>query len=362
MKTPLLGLVGLALLLPPPSAEACGSFESVPIFVHTHHPDRPFESFAAGRLGVLRETYRTQYLAYAYRSMMGVPTTADEQRALVEMWARGEGDVPLAGASKELQAWLTVRKEVAPTLPEAMPQVVVEQDYSQYNRIQGDAFLKAAETARSLAREWKEHPALLEEWVRGQDTVFGPCAILQDLDPKLDEGLKPRERTRRRAERAYQEAASRFYCADYEGALAEFQRIADSDDSPHQALGAYLVARTQVRQALVERQGGFLFEPTTDAPFLARLAEADRVLVKVLATPKLRQVMGRRGDSRASCGSACSGTRGAVSCSGACSSRARARRSERSSATWTCSQARRRAAPGCLRLLPSSPTGSAPRG
>lgn len=292
MKLLLPAVLGLALLVPPSSAEACGSFESAPIHVHTTHPDRPFTSFASGRLGVLLETYRPMYLAYAYRWMMGVPTTADEQRHLVDLWSRNQGDVPLTG-EEELKYWLAARAEVAPALPPATPLAVGEADYVQYARIQGDAFLKAADTARTLARDWKEHPALVAEWVRTQDAVFGPCTSLPAPDPKLDEGLKPAQQARRKAERDYQGAASLFYCGAYDEAAGAFQGIARAEGSPYQALGAYLVARSRVRQALFLKTGrSYLSEPSKDPGFVARLTEANKALEAVLATPKWAQVHG----------------------------------------------------------------------
>ncbi|MFP2912428.1 hypothetical protein ACLESD_46895, partial [Pyxidicoccus sp. 3LFB2] len=291
MKPLIPAALGLVLLVSPSSSEACASGEGERIHVHTTHPDRPFESFAAGRLGVLGEEYRPMYLAYAFRSMMGVPTTADEQRDVVDIWRRRQGDAPQAGEAEALKHWLDTRTQVAPSLPATAPLAVGEQDYVQYARIQRDAFLKASDTARTLAREWKAHPALVEEWVRNQDTVFGPCGTVTSLDAKLDEGLKPAQQARRKAEHAYQEAAAFFYCGAYDEAAGAFQGISRSADSPYQALGAYLVARSRVRQALFGRkESSFLHEPSRDPEFLARLSEADQVLEQVLATKKWAQV------------------------------------------------------------------------
>ncbi len=293
MKTLLPAALGLALLVPPSSAEACAVDDGSPIRVHTSHPDRPFESFAAGRLGVLGEKYRPMYMAYAFRSMMGIPTTADEQRHLVAMWGLRQGDTPFEGEVEGMKGWLDTRKEVAPALLPTEPRAVGEADYSQHARIQSDAFLKASNTARALASEWKAHPALVEEWVRNQDVVFGHCGELPSPDPKLDEGLKPAEKARRQAEYDYQQAASFFYCGAYDAAASAFQEISQSKDSPYQALGAYLVARSHVRQALFSRkEASFLFEPSTDPEFLAKLTEADKVLDGVLATPKWAQMHG----------------------------------------------------------------------
>lgn len=111
MKTLLKGLLGLAVLWPCARVEACSSTYVGPVYVHSTHPDRPFAAFAAGRLGVLREGYRPMYLAYAWRSMMGVPTTPDEQRALVKHWALMQGDVAAGDETQEVQRWLAARPQ-----------------------------------------------------------------------------------------------------------------------------------------------------------------------------------------------------------------------------------------------------------
>ncbi|WP_163783371.1 hypothetical protein [Myxococcus vastator] len=283
---------GLAFLFAPAEAQACGPEYYEPVFVTNSHPDWPLSTFAAGRLGVVRESLRTAYLVFAYRTMMGIPTTPEEQGPLVTRWASMHHALPAHTLEPELQRWQAARKQVAPQLPEALPEIARQVNHAQSPRIQADALLRAADTATALARTWKKHPALVEEWVRNQDTVFGPCAILPEPDARLDEGVSAQHQARRRDERAYQEAASRFYCDDPAGALAAFQRIAESKDSPYRALAAYLVARTHVRQALMEKEAGDLFDAKNDAVFLSRLAEADRVLDGVLASPELRGVHG----------------------------------------------------------------------
>lgn len=281
---------GLAFLFAPTEAQACGPGYYAPLVVTRGHPDWPVSTFAAGRLGVVRDSLRPAYLVYAYRTMMGIPTTPAEQQPLVTRWERMQEGLLDHTLKPELQRWQAARKRAAPQLPEASPELTRENNYAQSPRIQRDALLRAADTASALAKTWKKHPALVEEWVRNQDTVFGPCAILPEPDPTLDEGVSAEHQARRRAERAYQEAASRFYCDDHPGALAAFQQIAASKDSPYRALAAYLVARTHVRQALLEKKGEFHFDSKHDAIFLGRLAEADRIIDSVLADPELRGV------------------------------------------------------------------------
>jgi hypothetical protein len=294
MKRLLPALVGLALLVPLPGAEAC-SFSENPVYVHRRHPDRPYEVFAEGRLGILGEQYRMMFLAYAYRSMMGIPTTADERRQVVTLWKRVAGDIPHGDKLDRVQDWLDARSEVAPSLPPTRPVIRGEMEYVQHTRINNDALLKAASTARALAGEWKAHPALVEEWVRNQDRVFGECTPISmpPLEPALDEGLTPAHRARRKAEHDYQRAASLFYCFEYDEALAAFQAISQAADTPYQALGAYLVARTRVRKAFHGlRRYTSLTEKIPEPEAVAELTEADRMLKRVMATRKWSKMHG----------------------------------------------------------------------
>ncbi|MFY0574553.1 hypothetical protein ACN28S_09510 [Cystobacter fuscus] len=61
MKTFLSVLLGAALLALPGRADACGPWYTDPLFVHSTHPDRPFSTYAEGRLGILQPTYRAMY-------------------------------------------------------------------------------------------------------------------------------------------------------------------------------------------------------------------------------------------------------------------------------------------------------------
>ncbi|MFY0574547.1 hypothetical protein ACN28S_09480 [Cystobacter fuscus] len=160
---------------------------------------------------------------------------------------------------------------------------------ASYARINEDALRHAAETARTLARLWKKRPALLGEWLRAQDVVFGACAPLPDREEGLDEGLTPTERSRRAAERAYQEAARLFYCEDFPAASQAFQAIAASPDSPYQNMGHYLAARALVRQGLFARQGDEASAPVQDPAVQAPFLEAEKLLGTVLANPKQRE-------------------------------------------------------------------------
>ncbi|NOK11173.1 hypothetical protein [Corallococcus exercitus] len=290
-----LGLVGLAVLLPPVIADACGpEFEPEPRFQVSDNPDRPFDSFAAGRLGVIPRTYDAPYLAYAWRTMMGIPTTAAEQKHLVAGWEDAERRYGYGSdAEWASQQWSAVRKEVAPSLEPRPLAFMGDQGYVRYSRIHGDAFLHAASTARTLAREWKQRPALLSEWVGNQDSVFSEGCALSEPEPGFVETLTPREQARRQAERDYQAAAMLLYCGNFDAAAQAFQAISGSAESPYRVLAAYLVARTRLRQALFGLPDGEGSPPNVDeATTLARFTRAEEAIQKVLADPKLREVHG----------------------------------------------------------------------
>ncbi|MCY1031005.1 hypothetical protein OV207_06025 [Corallococcus sp. BB11-1] len=290
MMSSLRGLVGLAVLLPSAVAVACGTDASS--YDETAHPDVPFESFAAGRLGLLRGSLRLRYLVYSWRSMMGIPTTADEQKHVVEGWKQVIDGFSLPVAEWGSQQWTAARNEVAPGAEPAPLAFAIRENFVDISRIHADAFLQAASTARVLAKEWKQRPALLAEWVAHQDVVFGPCRSLAEAAPDIEEGLTPREKARRRSERAYQEAASLFYCHQFDAAAKAFQAIAESADSPYRTLASYLVARTAVRRALFEQSSDLAYERRMDEATRERFVLADQAIGKVLADPKLREVHG----------------------------------------------------------------------
>ncbi|RKH07658.1 hypothetical protein [Corallococcus carmarthensis] len=287
-----LGLVGLAVLLPPVIADACGpDFGPDPRFHIVDNPDRPFDSYSAGRLGVLRRTLDLPYLAFAWRSMMGIPTTADEQKHLVAGWGDAEGRYgpdPWWASNQ----WTAVRQEVVPAGDLRQLDSIRLADQSSASYIHGDAFLHAAVTARALAKEWKRRPALLTEWVGNQDTVLGGGCALSMPAPGIEESLTPREKARRQAERDYQAAAMHLYCGKYDAAAEGFQALANTADSPYRTLAAYLVARTRVREAMFGMPEGEGYPERVDATVLARFTRAEEAIQKVLADPKLREVHG----------------------------------------------------------------------
>src|SRR5437773_4617315 len=66
--------------------EACGPFFTDAIFVFAKHPDFPLEKFAAGKLGVVTDSWARSYLVVAYRTLSGNPLSDNEARAIKSLW------------------------------------------------------------------------------------------------------------------------------------------------------------------------------------------------------------------------------------------------------------------------------------
>src|SRR5437899_12304073 len=68
------------------TALPCGPGYTTPLFDVTKAPENPFESFAAGRLGIVKPTFARSVLYVAYRYVNGVVLPADEQKTMVYDW------------------------------------------------------------------------------------------------------------------------------------------------------------------------------------------------------------------------------------------------------------------------------------
>ncbi|MBK7706619.1 MAG: hypothetical protein IPJ30_12790 [Acidobacteria bacterium] len=54
-----------------------------PLFSYQHAPENPYENFAAGRIGIVKPTYRRVVLYAAYRYLNGGGFSSAEQQTLV---------------------------------------------------------------------------------------------------------------------------------------------------------------------------------------------------------------------------------------------------------------------------------------
>ncbi len=243
------------------SAQACGPDFFPDVFVLKLRPDHPKE-FAAGKLGVLLPTYPRADLIVAYRYLNGGALTPAEQAAYTptyafpdpqweQQWnaenaAVHDGDDPAS-------SWKKLHDHYAGSAPSVQqertdsttnPAGFVSQ--ISYDNCSADAFRTAAATLQARAKTWGSQSPELADWLRAQDTVFNNCAQSQF---QLPADPPPAAPALLKADRAYQQAASRFYAASYADARRNFEAIALDENSPWHSIAPYLAARCLVRQA-----------------------------------------------------------------------------------------------------------------
>jgi hypothetical protein len=238
----------LAVVLTSSSALACGPFTLEAVFVHTVHPDYPLERFASGRMGVVQPSYARSYLYVAYRYLQGSPFTAEEQKALTELWKDRLNLGWSAGDEEWVKSWLAARRTVVATDPAAPISVYRNREkpneYESFMNCQKDSFDTAIATLNERIAKYGAVSAAVKTWVEGQDQVFSNCAggssIPAELPADADALL--------RADRAYQIAAANFYATNFDEAQQRFAAIAADSGSPWQQNAVYLVARSLARK------------------------------------------------------------------------------------------------------------------
>lgn len=232
------------------NALPCGPGYILPVFELSNRPDSPFSDFAAGKLGIIKPTYRRVVLLAAYRYLSGGGFTPAEQKALVEVWEADFNQKDFEDRdelSKAVEKWIAKRKEVIGQ-EEKTPEIYTERYYGGYDFFPNctkNAFETATKTLNERIVSYGADDKNVKEWTKGQDKVFENCTSGKSIptppSPEMPEWLQK--------DRAYQIAAAEFYAMDYESAKKRFAQIAQDFQSPWQEVAEYLVGRTLIRQA-----------------------------------------------------------------------------------------------------------------
>ncbi len=231
----------------------CGPGYISPLFDTTSAPETPYTEFAAGRLGIVKSTFRRSVLLAAYRHIAGGGLNTFEQKAMVEVW-RAEidnKDFRDNSVDEAVKAWVEKRKE-AVGKEEKPPDIYTERSYGGYDFFPNctkNAFEIAAET---LGERITSHGATDQNvlnWVRGQDQVFQNCTSGKQTPDAVTVGAP----LWLQKDRDYQTAAAEFYSLAYSDAKKRFADIALDTESPWRETADYLVARTLIRQASLSK-------------------------------------------------------------------------------------------------------------
>jgi len=229
--------VVLLLIAIPSGLDSCAIAPPTQVFSTKQMPADLRNEFLKGKLGVLRPTFRMEYLIGAFRILAGVPLTDTEVETLY-----GPETAESAGASS---TWTTA----SGVRIDPYKQISTKDTQSAYLNCHQDAFDRAAATRAELEAKWGAKDPRTLEWVRGQDQVFSNCSGKDETIPAAPEAnMDPLLARYRR----YQIGAALFYAGQHRKAAEEFQQIAADKESPWYDIAPYLAARALLRAGKLE--------------------------------------------------------------------------------------------------------------
>jgi hypothetical protein len=232
----------------------CGPGYTTPVFDTDKAPETPYSDYAAGRLGIVKPTFRRSVLMAAYRWLNGAGLTPDEQQAMVDVWKAEIDNKDFADTTVDdaVTQWLDKRKQVMDK-EEKPPAIYGDrstgESYDFFPNCTRNAFETASDTLSDRVSAHGPTDAGVVDWVKAQDQVFGNCASGKQTPDDAQIGAPDWLQK----DRAYQKAAAKFYSMDYAAAKQSFSDIAHDFDSPWRETADYLVARTLIRQASLMR-------------------------------------------------------------------------------------------------------------
>lgn len=269
----------LAFAIP---GNSCGPFFPEAVFVQNTMPDGAYAAYAAGHIGVPQPGYRVQDLVVAYDWLNGHGLSVSEQQQAVALdRIRTTRDYDDPSKRPGFVAWLAARKDTG-ARDLQMPgralnddREVPGQSYQNFTNCLDVAFAAAADTFKARKTVYGNDTAALADWLQGQDAVFANCNGSGDKMPADAPANAPEWL---RQDRAYQQAAAKFYQTDYDTAIARFKAIAADTSSPWHSIARLVAARAMIRRATI---GQITDLPPAavaapDAPYSEERANAQR--------------------------------------------------------------------------------------
>jgi hypothetical protein len=249
----------LAIFFTPKQSESCGPDFPESVFVNMTTPDAPLDSFAAGKIGIVR-SYARSYLTVAYRHLSGHPLTKSEQEDAVALWESRLNNYSVKSYSSfdsSLPDWDSISNEILPpftnpdstALENTMYRRTSYDDYSYYRSITPSAVQNATRRLLELVRSHGRQSDEVKDWITTQRIVWS-----SDGAVTLPEYSGPNSTIK--TDREYQRAAAHFYAGSYDTARMLFERIAENPTSPWQKEGLYLAARAMARKGSLEDSVG----------------------------------------------------------------------------------------------------------
>jgi hypothetical protein len=232
-----LGVAGLLLIAVPSGLDSCAGSPPEKVFATKQMPADLRNEFLKGRIGVLRPTFRMQYLIGAFRMLSGTPLTDAEVEALYGPDESGGSDVSATWTSAS-------GDQISP-----YKQISTSNTQGAYLNCYVNAFDTAERTRAELQTKWGEKDPRMLEWIRAQDQVFSNCSAKEAVipaapDAKMDPLLA--------AHRRYQIGAALLYAGQHRKAAEAFEQIAADKESPWHDIAPYLAGRALLRAGSLE--------------------------------------------------------------------------------------------------------------
>jgi hypothetical protein len=268
--------LALFLILPPPSAFACGPDFTAPTYTDFNAPDARDSSYVHGKLGLLQRGYYHVYLFEAYRNLSGKPFNAAELASLgfqPTSSSQESASPPQnpAGPGNWITKWELTRANLLGEKPKdsrrtfdpvgVTRESMRDERYVFYYNCLSGAFENAVQTLQSRAAQFGAESAVVKDWIAAQDQVFENCSADMGYPPKpkpavIPAAAHPEDPAIIRADRAYQIAAALFYAGDFYAAQKAFEEIAKDSSSPYKQIAPYLRARVLIREGTLEGKDG----------------------------------------------------------------------------------------------------------
>lgn len=237
---------------------SCGPFFPEAVFVQNSMPDGPYSAYAGGQIGIPQPGYRVQDLVIAYDWLNGHGLSASEQQQAIALdHISNSHDFDDPSKRPGFVAWLAARKDSGvPGGPFSQsPGRDLNDDrpvpgalYQNFANCLDGAFAFAASTWQDRKGAHSTETASLAGWIHGQDAVFANCngsgdKMPADAPTDAPEWLKQ--------DRAYQQAAAKFYQTDYDGAITRLKTIIADSSSPWREIARLVEARALIRRATI---------------------------------------------------------------------------------------------------------------
>ncbi|MDE3195085.1 MAG: hypothetical protein KGN84_01990 [Acidobacteriota bacterium] len=264
-----LGLVAGSILFP------C-SFDTTPLFIPVHVPEKVAAAFVNGRLGIIVPTLSPRYKLIAWRYLSGLPLDQSQRDAIVR-------SVPADEHFRAPQRWREARKPYGPSAGYFFPDKQSRLSAgTYYEDCLPDAFNTAVDTLNDRRTRY-ENPDLVKVWVAAQDRVFENCHSDKANYPEDPEPSLP---ILARADRQYQIAAAHFYAEDFPSAERLFRAIANDSSSPWRDTAAYLIGRVLIREFTLANQAGALDRANAQLQTIpsGRLHDSARGLIRYIGS------------------------------------------------------------------------------